>query len=170
MKKTLIVFYSRSGNNYVSGNIINLKKGNCLVVAEKLAAAADADLFQVQPVKEYSADYIRCTEEAQNELKKNARPAYKGDIDISSYSTVILGYPIWWGTFPMPLYTFLEKHDFSGKKIIPFSTHEGSSLGSSVGDIRRLCPCAEVAAGTAIYGSSATNCNREIKEIIAKIG
>ena len=175
MAKTLILFYSRAGNNYVSGNIVNLKKGNCLVVAEKIAETlkrvqGDApDLFQVEPAKEYSADYTRCTEEAQDELRANARPAYKGDIDISGYDTIIVGYPIWWGTYPMPLATFLETHDFSGKKVIPFSTHEGSGLGHSVSDIRKMCPGAEVTEGVAIKGSNAANCDRDIEKIIAKI-
>lgn len=169
MAKTLVLFYSRPGANYVSGNIVNLKKGNCLVVAEKIAALTGADMFQVEPLKDYSADYTRCTEEAQEELRAGARPAYKGDIDISLYDTIIVGYPIWWGTFPMPLWTFLENHDFSGKKIVPFSTHEGSGLGSSVSDLKKICVGATVTAGIAIKGSRANNCDTEIKKIVANI-
>ena len=169
MAKTLILVYSRAGANYVSGNIVNLKKGNCLVVAEKIAAKTGADIFQVLPEKEYSADYTKCTEEAQAELRAAARPAYKGDIDVSPYDTIVVGYPIWWGTFPMPLWTFLESHDFSGKKIVPFSTHEGSGLGSSVSDLRKICTGATVMAGAAIKGSRANDCDAEIAKIVANI-
>ena len=169
MAKTLIVVYSRAGANYVSGNIVNLKKGNCLVAAEKIATKTGADIFQVEPQKEYSADYTKCTEEAQAELHTNARPAYKGEIDISGYDTIVVGYPIWWGTFPMPLWTFLENHDFSGKKIVPFSTHEGSGLGSSVSDLKKICPGATVTAGVAIKGSRANDCDGEIAKIISNI-
>jgi len=169
MKKTLILFYSRPGNNYVGGNIVYLEKGNCLVVAEKIRSLTGADMFQIEPVKEYSEDYMTCTEEAKRELSQNARPAYKGDIDISSYDTIILGYPIWWGTFPMPVFTFLENHDFTGKTIIPFSTHEGSGLGSSVSDIRKLCPGATVKDGTAIRGGSAARSDAEVKRIVEAI-
>ena len=176
MAKTLILVYSRAGANYVSGNIVNLKKGNCLVVAEKIAATLrqaqgtdSADIFQVLPEKEYSADYTKCTEEAQAELRAAARPAYKGDIDVSPYDTIVVGYPIWWGTFPMPLWTFLENHDFSGKKIVPFSTHEGSGLGSSVSDLKKICTGATVTAGAAIKGSHAETCDAEIAKIVANI-
>jgi len=176
MSKTLILFYSRPGANYVSGNIVNLEKGNCLVVAEKIAAtlrqtqgADSVDMFQVKPQKEYSLNYTKCTEEAKAELKADARPAYIGDIDVSPYDNIIVGYPIWWGTFPMPLWTFLENHDFSGKKIIPFSTHEGSGLGHSVKDIQKLCPNANVMAGIAIHGSSAAYCESEIQRIVESI-
>ena len=176
MSKTLILVYSRAGANYVSGNIVNLKKGNCLVVAEKIAAtlrqaqgADSTDIFQVLPEKEYSADYTKCTEEAQAELHANTRPAYKGEIDISGYDTIVVGYPIWWGTFPMPLWTFLENHDFSGKKIVPFSTHEGSGLGSSVSDLKKICAGATVTTGVAIKGSRAESCDAEITKIVANI-
>ena len=169
MAKTLVLFYSRPGANYLGGNIVNLKKGNCLVVAEKIAAKTGADMFQVEPVKEYSADYTKCTEEAQKELRANARPSYKGDIDISPYDTIVIGYPIWWGTFPMPLWTFLENHDFTGKKIVPFSTHEGSGLGSSVSDLKKICKGAMVTEGTAIRGSRAELCDAEVSKIAANI-
>ena len=187
MAKTLILVYSRVGANYVSGNIVNLKKGNCLVVAERIqemlnqvqhdgtghselgSESHSVDLFQVLPEKEYSADYTKCTEEAQAELRAAARPAYKGDIDVSPYDTIVVGYPIWWGTFPMPLWTFMENHDFSGKKIIPFSTHEGSGLGSSVSDLKKICTSATVTAGVAIKGSRANDCDAEIAKIVANI-
>ena len=175
MAKTLVLFYSRAGANYLGGNIVNLKKGNCLVVAEKIvetlrqAQGDGVDIFQVEPVKEYSADYTKCTEEAQEELRANARPSYKGDIDISPYDTIVIGYPIWWGTFPMPLWTFLENHDFTGKKIVPFSTHEGSGLGSSVSDLKKICKGAMVTEGTAIRGSRAEGCDAEVSKIVANI-
>ena len=154
--KSIVIYFSRSGNNYVSGNIVNLKVGNTKVIADKIAAATGCDSFEIVPVKAYSADYTKCTEEAQAELNANARPAYKGDIDLSGYDAIYLGYPIWWGTFPMCVFTFIEAHDgFAGKTVLPFSTHEGSGLGSSVSDLRKLCPKATVGSGVAIKGSTA---------------
>ena len=69
----------------------------------------------------------------------------------------------------MPLATFLESHDFTGKTIIPFSTHEGSGLGSSVSDIKKMCPGADVKPGTAIRGSRAGSCDNEVKAIVKMI-
>ena len=156
--KSVVVFFSRSGNNYVSGDIVNLPTGNTKVIAQKIQAATGADLFEIVPQKAYSEDYTRCTEEAQAELQQDARPAYAGDIDLSGYDVIYLGYPIWWGTFPMCVFTFIEAHDgFAGKKVVPFSTHEGSGLGNSLSDLRRLCPDATITQGVAIKGSTVAN-------------
>ena len=154
--KSIVIYFSRPGNNYVSGDIVNLKVGNTKVVADKIVAATGCDSFEIVPVKAYSADYTRCTEEAKAELNANARPAYKGDIDLSEYDTIYLGYPIWWGTFPMCVFTFIEAHDgFEGKTILPYSTHEGSGLGQSISDLKKLCPKATIGSGIAINGSTA---------------
>ena len=155
MKKSIVIYFSRSGNNYVSGDIVNLKVGNTKVIAQKIVKATGCDEFEIIPEKPYAEDYTRCTEEAQAELNANARPAYKGDIDLSEYDTIYLGYPIWWGTFPMPVFTFIEAHDgFAGKTVLPYSTHEGSGLGQSISDLRKLCPKATVKSGVAIKGST----------------
>jgi len=84
---------------------------------------------------------------------------------ISQYDTIILGYPNWWGTMPMVVYTFLESYDFTGKTIIPFCTNEGSGMGSSVRFIKKLCPGANVMDGTPIHGAEAAHADREAQEI-----
>ena len=155
MKKSIVIYFSRSGNNYVSGDIVNLKVGNTKVIAQKIVKATGCDEFEIIPEKAYAEDYTKCTEEAQAELHANARPAYKGNIDLSEYDTIYLGYPIWWGTFPMCVFTFIEAHDgFAGKTVLPYSTHEGSGLGQSISDLKRLCPKATVKSGVAIKGST----------------
>lgn len=139
MKKSLIVYYSRKGNNYVNGNIVNLKIGNTEVVANLIKEFTNADIFEVEPVKEYSLDYKECTNESKIELKNNARPELKSYIDsIDEYDNIFVGYPNWWGTMPMPMFTFLEHYDFNNKKVIPFCTHEGSQMGRSEKDIKDI--------------------------------
>ena len=73
---------------------------------------------------------------------------------MADYDVIYLGYPNWWGTFPMAVFTFLESYDFTGKTIVPFCTHEGSGLGSSERDIKQLCPNAKILSGIAIRGGS----------------
>lgn len=87
---------------------------------------------------------------------------------MDQYDTIILGYPNWWGTFPMAVFTFLEEYDFTGKTILPFCTHEGSGLGGSERDIKRICPTATVAKGLAIHGSNVKNANETIKAWLLK--
>ena len=123
-KKVLIAYYSRRGENYVNGSIVNLKLGNTEVVAQKIKALLpDADMFQIDTTYEYSKSYMTCIEEAKKELHDQVRPEVKNPLEnIDEYDTIILGYPNWWGTMPMVCYTFLESYDFTGKHIIPFCT------------------------------------------------
>jgi flavodoxin len=108
MTKTLIVFFSRKGNNYVLGNIVNLPIGNTKVAASKIQSLLNCDIFEIETVNEYPLDYTECTTQAKVELKENSRPKIKGQLpDVSGYDTIILGYPNWWGTFPMAVWTFL---------------------------------------------------------------
>ena len=168
MAKTLIAFYSRSGENYVNGRVRNLPKGNNEVIVEKIKALMpDADMFRIDTVKKYAADYYECIEEAKEELRAKARPELTATVtDFDSYDTIILGYPNWWGLPPMAVFTFLESFDFSGKKVVPFCSHEGSGLGGSIRQIKNTIPGANLTAGVAIHGAAASHCDREINQII----
>ena len=153
--KTLVVYYSRTGENYAVGNIA---EGNTAIVAKMIAAKSGADLFEIKTVKQYAADYTECTEEAKEELRKEARPEIVGDVaDFEQYDTIYVGYPIWWGVPPMCVFTFFEKHDWKGKTVRPFATHEGSGLGGSVRAIKKALPSATVSDGLAIQGQTAQN-------------
>lgn len=163
--KILIIYFSREGNNYVNGNIINLPIGNTEIVAKTIAKISGGDLFKVISSTAYSEDYNECTRQAKEELRSNARPELISSPErIDQYDTIILGYPNWWGTMPMPVWTFLEKFDFTGKTIYPFCTHEGSGLGNSEAHIRTLCPTATVKKGLAILGSNVNSANNDIEE------
>lgn len=156
MSNILIAYFSRKGQNYVDGQIEDLAKGNTERVAESIQQAVGGDLFKIETVRDYSADYTQCTEEAKRELQTKARPELKKSLDsLEGYDMIFLGYPNWWGTMPMAVYTFLESCDFTGKSIIPFCTHEGSGMGRSEREIRKLCPEAKVLGGTAIHGAEA---------------
>ncbi|MCC8143565.1 MAG: flavodoxin family protein [Tannerellaceae bacterium] len=144
-KKSIIVYYSRRGNNYLNGNIVDLKVGNTEVVAGKIQALTGSDIFRIETVKPYPSDYTQTTEVAKAELQSNACPELTEKVEnMQQYKVIYLGYPNWWGTMPMAVCTFLESYDFNGKIIIPFCTHEGSGLGGSVQDIQKLCPEATV--------------------------
>ena len=167
MKKVLIAYYSRRGENYVNGSIKNLKLGNTEVVAAKVKELLpEADMFHIDTVRRYSDSYMTCIEEAKQELHDQERPEMKERLDsISQYDTIILGYPNWWGTMPMVCYTFLESYDFTGKTIVPFCTNEGSGMGSSVRFIKKLCPTANVLSGVPIHGAEAPYADSEAQQI-----
>lgn len=160
----IIVYFSRRDENYVSGAIKNLTVGNTEVAANMIQKLTGAEIFKMQPVQEYSRDYNECIAQAQADQRRDARPeleTYPESLD--GYDTVYLGYPNYWGTMPMAVFTFLEHFDFSGKTILPFCTHEGSGMGRSESDIRRLCPDAKVKKGLALCGGSIRHSEPEIR-------
>lgn len=153
--KSAVVYYSKAGENYWHGGVKDLEKGNTALLAEFIAQATGADLFELDTVAEYPADYYQCTDVAKRELQEQARPELRSIPDVSEYDVVFLGYPIWWGTMPMGVYTFLGAVDLAGKIICPFATSEGSGLGSSEREVKRMAPGAEVKKGFHVYGHEA---------------
>jgi flavodoxin len=169
-KKCLIAYYSRKGQNYVSGRIVDLKVGNTEVVSNMIHKITGGDMFHIESVTAYPKDYTEATEVAKNELRAKARPKLTGKVEnMGTYDVIFLGYPNWWGTMPMPVYTFLESHDFSGKTIVPFCTHEGSGMGHSEQDIAKACPRATVCKGIAIYGTNASSAGSDVSSWIDEL-
>ena len=158
MAKNLIIYYSRKGENYWNGSIKDIKKGNTEIVAEFIQKAVGGDLFEVDTVKPYDKDYYVCIEEAKAELRENARPELKEYIEsIADYDNIFVCGPCWWGTYPMAIFTQLEKLDFAGKKVMAVMTHEGSGLGSSERDLKKICTGAKFGKGIAVHGADASN-------------
>lgn len=163
MSKILTIYYSRKGENYWGGKVVDLQKGNTERVAEFVQKAVGGDLFEVETVKTYSTDYHKCTQEAQTELQAGERVEPKAYLDsLEGYDTIFVGYPNWWGTMPMVLFTFLEHYDLTGKTVIPFCTNEGSGLGSSEADLRKLCKGATVKPGLSIRGCKAEQSETQV--------
>ena len=157
MAKNLISYYSRKGENYWNGSIKNIAKGNTEIVAEFIQKAVGGDLFEVDTVKTYAADYYECIEDAKQELREQARPDLKAYLEsIDEYENIFVCGPCWWGTFPMAIFTQLEKLDFTGKKVMAVMTHEGSGLGSCERDLKKLCAGATLGKGLAIHGADAS--------------
>lgn len=156
MSKILIVYYSRKGENYWNGSIRSIAKGNTERVAEFIHKAVGGDLFEIDTVRRYSDKYMTCIEEAKQELREKARPEIKAYPDnFDEYDTFFIGYPNWWGTMPMCMYTLLEHYDLTGKTIIPFCTNEGSGMGGSERELKKLCKGAVIKPGLSIHGAEA---------------
>lgn len=165
-EKTLIVYFSRVGNTQFSDDVdavssASLRKkngklaGNCEVLAKKISKLSGADIFEINVSEQYPEDYEETVDRASREQSDNARPELTSHVDnIENYDNIIIIYPVWWSTVPMPVFTFLEEYDFSGKDIYPIATHKGSYLGQSVNDIKKLCPDSDVHSGIPINGGS----------------
>ncbi len=163
--KSLIAYFSRNGNNYVGGSIVNLPIGNTEIIAKKIMHLTQSEMFKITPARPYPEDYTETTKVAEEEKRKNARPEIVGKVeDMDSYDVIFLGYPNWWGTMPMAVFSFLESYDLSRKTIAPYCTHEGSGMGKSESDIKRTCPKAKVLSGLAIQGGRADGADKDVAD------
>ena len=144
MANNLIIYYSRRGENYSSdGSFVNLEKGNTEYVAEYIRDAVGGDLFRVETMEEYPADYLTCTEVAKKEQKANARPALKEYLDSAEgYDNIFVCGPCWWGTFPMAVLSQLDR-------------------GTAAKTLKKTCRKATVGKGLAVRGSDAKD-SREL--------
>lgn len=137
--------------------------GNTGLVARDIQKAAGGDLFSIRTEKPYPPTYQATVDLGREEQQQGARPALATHIqNLADYDVIFLGYPNWWGDMPMPLYTFLDEYDLSGKTIIPFCTSGGSALSDTVEAIRKAEPNAVVMDGFHVGASSAANAENAV--------
>ena len=158
-KKALIIFYSWSGNT----------RG----VAKEIQSQTGFDTIELELVKPYSTDYNTVLNEAQRDQHNQARPALKTKIDSqkwAEYDTIIIGYPNWWASIPMPIATLLESYDFNGKTILPFCSHGGGRFGQSITAISKLAPKAKIGSGLSIHYSGGSSLSKDVEKWLNKNG
>lgn len=164
--KTLVVYFSASNTKDVDAvtgaTPVQGRVGAVEHIAEIIHNNVGGDIAKIIPSKNYSLDYNTCADEAKAETDSDARPQFEPlGVNIEEYDTIYVGYPMWWYTLPMIMYTFFDTYDFSGKTIIPFNTHAGSGDGGTYQTIREFEPDATVKEGLAISGSSAFDSSTE---------
>lgn len=135
--KTLVIYFSRPDENY---NVGNVEVGNTELLAKEIIAKTGADEFKIVPAIAYPANYQEAVDQATQERNAQARPEYIGDVDLAGYDTIFFGYPIWWGDLPMIVYAFIENHNWNGKTVIPFNTHEGSGNAGTYDALKDKMP------------------------------
>ena len=149
--KILIAYYSRTGNTRE--------------IAYQIHSLIGGDMFEIQPVVPYPEDYEAVKKKAMEEQEAGYKPALKSKVkDFGSYDTILVGSPVWWGTLPPPVSSFLTAYDFSGKAIIPFCTHLGSGQGRTISAITELCPKAKILKGIAIRGDAVKGAEKDVSE------
>ncbi|MBO1097489.1 MULTISPECIES: flavodoxin [Enterococcus] len=149
-----ILVYSRAGENLIEGQRKKLIVGNTRVLAEKIAEKLQCPLYSLEPTYPYPESYQAMVELAKKEKAANDFPLYQ-EVSTAFFKERVLfiGFPNWWGTYPMILASFLKDHRLEGKIIFPFCTHEGSGFGNSIEDFKKTCPDAVVYPGLAVRGS-----------------
>lgn len=156
VSKTIVVYFSRTGEQY---NVGVIDKGNTAIVADMIAEATGAELYEILPADDhYPMTYNALIDVGLQEQRDRARPAIAGELpDLSGYDTIFFGSPVWWGDWPMIYYTFFESVPLSGKTLIPFTTHAGSGLSGFDRSLAAQYPDCTVTKGLAIAGTDAQN-------------
>ena len=137
--------------------------GNTRGIAREIQAQTGADLFEITPVNPYSTDYNTVLMEAQEDQHRQARPELSEHIqNMGEYDAILLGYPNWWASIPMPIASFLEEYDFTGKTIIPFCSHGGGRFGQSLTAIAKLAPDAVMGEGLSVHYSGGSSLSGDV--------
>lgn len=155
--KVLVVYFSWSGNSRT--------------LAGYAREITGVDIFEIVPAQPYPSQYRATTQQAREEQNNDYLPEIKNKINnLSSYNTIILVYPNWWGTIPQIAKRFLQDNDFSGKTIAPICAHAGARMGRSVADIRAVCPNSTITEGLDVGGGSVGSARNTVRDWINKIG
>ncbi len=166
--KALVVFFSHAGDNYSVGDI---KVGNTKIVADYISELTGADQFEIVTHKYDGMAYKPLCDLAKKEQQQGDLPPFEGRIEnIDQYSTVFIGGPVWWGTWPQVMFSFFSKYDLNSKTVIPFTTHEGSGLGSCVRDLKKAYPNATVTGEFSMYGHDVRDGKDRVEKWLKKIG
>ncbi len=179
--KILIAYFTRADNVKIALDIdavasasINIKgssyNGNVAILADYIKEATGGDTFSILTTEYYPTNYRDSTNVAKEEQSSDARPELSNHVEnMEDYDIIFLGFPNWWGGLPMPVYTFLEEYDFSGKIIIPFASHEGSGLGNGPTEIAEICPDAQIMDGFAARGTEVSSSKADIETWITSL-
>ncbi|SUW04544.1 flavodoxin [Brachyspira pilosicoli] len=180
--KILIAYFTWSDNTVVENpdsidvdaetSASVLSPGNAELIANWIAEETRGDLFSIKTQNKYSSDYDECLNQARKERDNNERPALVGRVNnINDYDVIFLGFPNWWYTCPMAVFTFVESYDLEGKTIIPFCTHGTGGLSRTIRDLKKLLPenC-EVLEAIGVYRPEVKNSKNKVLDWLKKLG
>ncbi|MEU3558258.1 flavodoxin [Streptomyces fragilis] len=171
MKRVLLAYFSRPGENYYYGGRTDLKVGNTEVLANKIADRTACDTYRIQAADPYPHDYDATVKRNVREQDTDARPAIEGRLpSLDDYTTILLASPIWNVRAPMIMTTFTEALDFRGKTVHPVTTYAMSGLGTTERDYAASCPSATIAEGLAVRGEEVKDADTEVAAWLRRIG
>lgn len=155
-KKPLVVFFTHSGNTGTIAEMIHKKVGG--------------EIIEIKTVTPYPEEYQKCVDQAKAEQRANARPAIETKINPDDYDVIFLGFPNWWSSMPMPVWSFIEQNNLNGKTIAPFMTHGGGGLGHAIGDLKKLCPKSKILEALSIRGTQASSASAAVDKWLKDLG
>jgi len=169
MGNSLVVYFSRIGENMVNGNVEVIKKGFTEIVAEKIAKYTNSNIFELKPAEPYPYNYEECVKRAKDEYENNSVVIFNYALpNLDAYDTIYLGFPNWWRSYPRIVATFLGVYNFIGKTIKPFCTNEEGALGVGEIEMRNTVKGAIIHTGFACKGHEAETCDIKLQEWLFK--
>ena len=164
--KSLVVYFSRTGENSVNGKIEIIEKGYTEIIAQKIAKKLDAHIFKLEPVEPYPYNYAECVKRASNE---GFVSYLHEDFKIDEYDTIFLGFPNWWRSYPRIVATFIKNNNWFGKTVIPFCTNEEGAFGIGESELKASIKGAAIKEGFAIRGYDAINADEKLDNWLARV-
>ena len=164
--KALVTYFSHEGQNSIDFKVTQIKKGHTRIVAEKIAELTGSDILRIIPKEEYPADYDAVSARAKAEHDGSLRPEIILPLEtLDAYDTIFIGFPIWYRSYPRVIATFVEKFDFTGKRVLPFCTNEEGGFGMADLELGSAIKAkgGKVELGLSVRGKNADNCETQIK-------
>ena len=167
--KKLVVYFSRTGENSVNGELEYISKGFTEIIAEKIAGLTGAEMFKLLPVEPYPANYEECVARSRREDQGNLKVPFQNPMEnLDDYDVIYLGFPCWWRTYPRIVATFLSTYSFIGKVIYPFATNEEGALGLAELELKGAAKGAIIKNGFACKGSEVNNIDDKLAKWLGK--
>ena len=167
--KTLIVYFSRVGENMVNGETEIIHKGFTEIIAEKIQARTGGEMFKLEPEKPYPSSYEECVKRSKIEDQYNERIPYLHPLSsLDEYDVIYLGFPCWWRTYPRIVATFIRDHNWVGKVFYSFTTNEEGALGLAEMELKGSLKGAIVKKGFACKGSQVNSVDDKLDAWIGK--
>lgn len=164
--KSLVVYFSRTGENSVRGKIEIIEKGYTEIVAQKIAKKTDSHIFKLEPVKPYPVSYMETVKRAQEE---GFVDYLHEDFKVDDYDVIFIGFPNWWRSYPRIVATFIKNNKWVGKIVIPFCTNEEGAFGIGETELKSSVKGAIVKDGFATRGYDAETCDEAIENWLKRV-
>lgn len=169
--RVLLAYFSRPGENYYYGDRIDLVSGNTQVLIEMIADRIACDVYRIEPTQPYPFDYEATVEQNRREQRDGVLPAIANPVtSIDDYDVIVLASPVWNSSAPMIMRTFVDALDFTGKTIIPVTTHAVSGLSGVPGVYQEACPGANFGEGLAVQGEEVADAAPAVEQWLARVG
>ncbi|MTD39026.1 flavodoxin [Erwinia sp. CPCC 100877] len=160
----VVVYFSRAEENLIDGKILNLTCGNTKILAEKIACRLNCPAYPLEPVVSYPKNYEKTLVRAEMEKNRKLLPEIKPvPYDFTNEPVIFLGFPTWWGAYPLVIDRFLKQLPLAGKQLYPFCTHEGSGFGDSIAILKKQYSTASIKTGLPVRGSRVLKADEAVK-------